>query len=341
MEVAPRASSAAPIAAKRTLADTEPIGEGTHGRVERVTSAYMFRTYGRDSVAVKRLKHMSNGVSITAYREMALVRELSHPNIVRLLGVNTVPSFYLIFEDGGQDLTHHLREAREPLDITMVSTIMRQLFEALSYLHGVGVMHRDVKPANVLLFREANSRGSSAGWMLKLCDFGLARLIEVPLRPLELEGPVVTLSYRAVELLLGAPSHGPPVDLWSVGCILAECLTLRVLFNGIESRGEAFQQDQLLCIFSTLGVPSVENWPVLATLRHWPKALALAQTRAPLSDQLEERLRREAPREAPAGGAHHPGGALPSSDALALLRGLLCFSPDSRLTARAALEMCL
>ena len=341
MEEAPRASSAAPIAAKRTLADTEPIGEGTHGRVERVTSAYMFRTYGRDSVAVKRLKHMSNGVSITAYREMALVRELSHPNIVRLLGVNTVPSFYLIFEDGGQDLTHHLREAREPLDITMVRTIMRQLFEALSYLHGVGVMHRDVKPANVLLFREANSRGSSAGWMLKLCDFGLARLIEVPLRPLELEGPVVTLSYRAVELLLGAPSHGPPVDLWSVGCILAECLTLRVLFNGMESRGEAFQQDQLLCIFSTLGVPSVENWPVLATLRHWPKALALAQTRAPLSDQLEERLRFEAPREAPAGGAHHPGGALPSSDALALLRGLLCFSPDSRLTARAALEMCL
>lgn len=284
------------------------IGEGTHGVVRRAQIE-------GGTVAIKRMKRSCDGVPQTAYREIALARELQHPNIVRLLSVKVSehePT--LVFEDGGTDLevlVRKRRQANEAFEPDVVSRLTQQLVSGLAYLHGRLVMHRDIKPANLLV--------TQPGWHLRICDFGLARLTAHPLRPLALDGPVVSAWYRAPELLLGATSHGCPIDCWAAGCILFELATSRVLFNGKQTDGEdSLRQEVLLLVFATLGRPSETSWPELAGLRHWPAARELPASFD--QDRLAERA----------------GPAL-SGDGLSLLRELLTYAPDQRLTAASAL----
>ena len=118
-----------------------------------------------------------------------------------------------------------------PLPLRSFKSVAFQLLSGLASLHSRWIVHRDLKPANVLVMGE----GSSERGTVKIADFGLARSVRSPLRPLADNVVVVTIWYRAPELLLGSSHHGPAVDIWSVGCVLAELLLLAPLFHGKEA----------------------------------------------------------------------------------------------------------
>ena len=150
----------------------------------------------------------------------------------------------------------------------LVRSVLWQLLSGVAYLHGRFIMHRDLKPSNILIMGpESHEPGR-----VKIADFGLARSVRAPLRPLSENGVVVTIWYRAPELLLGAKHYTRSIDVWAVGAIFGECLTGRALFKGQELRGGSgnpFQTDQLRKIFNALGTPTVEALPSLAHMPYW------------------------------------------------------------------------
>lgn len=121
----------------------------------------------------------------------------------------------------------------------------------MQFCHSRRIIHRDIKPGNILL----GPQGIFFKYIgiLKLADFGLARPFKYPAQPLTEE--VVTLWYRAPELLLGSVEYGTPIDIWSIGCIFAELAMGDVLFPGASDVG------QLHTIIGTMGTPSHEEWP--------------------------------------------------------------------------------
>jgi len=119
-----------------------------------------------------------------------------------------------------------------------------QLIKGIAHCHAHRVLHRDLKPQNLLIDKKG---------VLKLADFGLARAFGVPVRTYTHE--VVTLWYRAPEILLGGKQYSTPVDIWSIGCIFAEMVTRVPLFPGDS------EIDELFRIFRCLGTPSEEVWP--------------------------------------------------------------------------------
>lgn len=149
----------------------------------------------------------------------------------------------------------------------LVKSVLWQLLKGVAYLHERFVMHRDLKPSNILLMGPDTP---TPGRVL-IADFGLARSCRAPLRPLCENGVVVTIWYRAPELLLGARHYTRGVDVWAVGAIFGECLSGRALFKGTEVRGgnNPFQLDQLRRIFAALGPPTVEAWPALQHMPYW------------------------------------------------------------------------
>ena len=338
--------------------NSEKIGEGTHGIV------YSSIDQDHNPVAIKRFKSQREGVSATAYREMALLRNIEHENVVKLLDIHILPKgdgpsvLSLVFEHvAGGDLAQKLRSLRsnqQHLAPYAVRSLVRQLCNGLAHLHRCKVMHRDIKPANLLLDTSAEEHS----WRLKITDFGLARLHDAPLRPLGLDGPVVTAWYRAPELLLGATTHGNPVDCWSAGCILGECLTGHPLFPGEVNEEGQVPKDQLLAIMKLLGPPSEAAWPSITALRHW----RAVRTWPEVSGTVNPIVRNSSSTTAAAGSSSTSSNAQataassagtptkleaklmrscappPTTEILALLRGLLTYDPDRRMTADEALS---
>ena len=131
---------------------------------------------------------------------------------------------------------------------------MRQILEALEYLADRRIIHRDIKPSNILI---------SGNHCIKIADFGLARsATQADGREgkIDMTNNVVTMWYKAPELLLGSQRYSYAIDVWSVGCVLAELLLLRPLFPGKT------EVEQLDCIFRTLGSPTEDEWPELSTM---------------------------------------------------------------------------
>ncbi|XP_052805726.1 cyclin-dependent kinase 2-like [Mya arenaria] len=226
----------------------EKIGEGTYGVVYKAVD----RNTGQ-LVALKkiRLDADSEGVPSTAIREISLLKELDHVNIVRLLDVvHSEKKLYLVFEFLQMDLKK-LMDSCPPsgLGENLVRSYLYQLLLGISYCHAHRVLHRDIKPQNLLIDKQGN---------IKLADFGLARAFGVPVRTYTHE--VVTLWYRAPEILLGSKFYSTPVDVWSLGCIFAEMITRRPLFPGDS------EIDQLFRIFRTLGTPDETIWPNVTQL---------------------------------------------------------------------------
>ena len=167
------------------------------------------------------------------------------------------PILYLVFEYCDTDLKKYMdltgRGPSNPLPHKVVQSFMYQLCKGLAHLHSHGVMHRDLKPQNLLVDKKK--------MILKIADLGLGRAFSVPIKSYTHE--IVTLWYRAPEVLLGGTHYSTPVDMWSVGCIMAELARKAPLFPGDS------ELQQLLHIFKLLGTPSDSVWPGVSKLRDW------------------------------------------------------------------------
>ncbi|KAF9430729.1 Cyclin-dependent kinase 3 [Podila epigama] len=234
----------------------EKIGEGTYGVVYKATE----RVTGR-VVAMKkiRLENEDEGVPSTAIREISLLKELRHEHIVQLLDIiHEENKLFLVFEYLNLDLkkymdTVHTNDGGLPLD--QVKEYMYQLIRGVEFCHARRILHRDLKPQNLLIDEKRN---------LKLADFGLARAFGIPLRTYTHE--VVTLWYRAPEILMGLRHYSTAVDMWSIGCIFAEMVTKKALFPGDSEIDEMFR------IFRVCGTPNETIWPGVSQLKDWSSA---------------------------------------------------------------------
>jgi cell division cycle 2-like protein len=160
------------------------------------------------------------------------------------------------------DLKTLLEDMPDPFLQSETKTLLLQLLSATAHMHSHWILHRDLKTSNLLL----NNRGQ-----IKIADFGLARYTGDP-PPQQLTQLVVTLWYRAPELLLGAKTYGFEIDCWSIGCIFGELLTREPLLQGKN------EIDQLSKIFELLGVPTEETWP---GFRRLPNAKSLTFPKNP------------------------------------------------------------
>lgn len=209
-------------------------------------------------VAVKILKTLTkleaqNGIHLSTLREIKILQELKHDNVIGLLDVFIRGSqVSLVFEFMDTDLETIAEDRTLILTIADIKSYMIQILQGLEYLHLEFILHRDLKPSNLLV---------NANGLLKIADFGLAKQYGSP--NCIYTDQVVTLWYRAPELLLGAKQYGVNIDMWAVGCILAELLLRVPLF-----RGET-DIDQLKKIFQILGTPTEENWPGAKSLANY------------------------------------------------------------------------
>jgi len=226
----------------------EKLGEGTYGVVYKARDVQTGETVALKKI---RLDAEEGGIPSTAMREISLLKQLQHPNIVRLYDVIlTDQKLTLVFEFLDQDLKKYIDSFGDSgLDAPTTKSFLWQLLKGINHCHENRVLHRDLKPQNLLINRDGE---------LKLADFGLARSFGIPVRSYTHE--VVTLWYRSPEVLLGSRHYSTPIDMWSVGCIFAEIASGRPLFRGRN------EKDQLLRIFKVLGTPTLYDWPGMAAL---------------------------------------------------------------------------
>jgi cyclin-dependent kinase 7 len=221
------------------------VGEGTYA------SVFLARdTTNGTKVAIKKIKVVStsDGMDISAIREVKVLRELRHPNVICLVDCfssgSTTQSLNMVLEFLDTDLERLIKDKSIVFTPADIKGWMAMLLRGLEYCHRHFILHRDLKPNNLLISPDGE---------LKIADFGMARELADP--GIRMTSLVVTLWYRPPELLLGARHYSPAVDMWSVGCIMAELL-LRVPFLPGQS-----DLDQLTTIFRALGTPTEKEWP--------------------------------------------------------------------------------
>ncbi|ERE80618.1 cyclin-dependent kinase 10 [Cricetulus griseus] len=275
------------------------IGEGTYGIVYRARD-----TQTDEIVALKkvRMDKEKDGIPISSLREITLLLRLRHPNIVELKEVvvgNHLESIFLVMGYCEQDLASLLENMPTPFSEAQVKCIMLQVLRGLQYLHRNFIIHRDLKVSNLLM----TDKGC-----VKTADFGLARAYGVPVKPMTPK--VVTLWYRAPELLLGTTTQTTSIDMWAVGCILAELLAHKPLLPGTS------EIHQIDLIVQLLGTPSENIWPGFSKL--------------PLAGQYS--LRKQ-----PYNNLKHKFPWL-SEAGLRLLNFLFMYDPKKRATAGDCLE---
>ena len=209
----------------------------------------MDTTTGR-LVAIKRVSKESykRGINMSGVKEAFALHEVSHANVLRLYEIFTYGErLHLVLEFCVADLSSLIKDRSTPLSEAAVKCVMGQLLAGLAAVHAVGLLHRDLKPDNLLFAPNGD---------LKLADFGHAARAPAgsPLTAAT-EPPmwheVVTLWYRAPELLCGAKFHGPPVDIWAAGCIFGELLLRQPLFCATEDS----PLKQMAAIIRLLGTP--------------------------------------------------------------------------------------
>jgi len=271
---------------------TRTLGSGAFGEVYEAKDSETNQV-----VAIKKfgIKSAENGVDFSTIRELKILQELNHPNIVKFLDVfQRKENLHLVLE-----LAPHSLYSLAPVGLSQgaIKTVSRQLFAGLAYLHRNWVMHRDLSPGNILI---------SPSGVVKITDFGLSKVLTS--QETQHTRFVTTLWYRAPEVLFGTRYYGRAVDLWAAGCILAELLDRRPMFQGGNDI------EQVTAIFTKLGTPASEDWP---GVNYFPNYMR-QQAAAPL---MFERAFREA-----------------EPQAVDLLKKLLTYNPSERISAEAALQ---
>lgn len=267
----------------------EVIGEGTYGIVFKARNTQTGALY---AIKKLRLDGLSEGVPATSIREVTLLHDLSHhPNVVRLLDVVCRRHrVYLVFELLNEDLRVFIRRHRPAsgqkptggsvLPLSLVRDFTRQMLHALWSCHKSRIIHRDLKPGNVLVDERKDTKpGAAPRYNVKLADFGLARTFEMSVQTYTHE--VMTLWYRAPEIILGERHYSPAADVWSLGCIVAEMLLGYSLFRGENSR------DQLDKIFYVVGTPREETWAGVTKLPGYDQTFKIYRV-APLPTRLPD-----------------------------------------------------
>lgn len=234
------------------------IGSGVFGTV--------YKARDRETDAIVAMKHLHlegsdlcDGVPAQVIREVSLLRDFVHPNIAELrnIQINGLGDYDLILEYIDVELHTLLRQHRKDKDFMPMDQVTRYTQDLLNGIHACHVrliIHRDLKPQNILIGKDG----------LKICDFGLARVYSLPIKLYTHD--VVTLWYRAPEILLGVPKYGPEVDIWSAGCIVAEMATCYPTFPGDSEIGTIFK------ILKLLGSPTEETWPGFSRLEYWKES---------------------------------------------------------------------
>ncbi|KAH7724930.1 CMGC/RCK/MAK protein kinase [Aphelenchoides avenae] len=237
-------SASAGGGAGQTLADryrmTRKVGDGTFGEVSLAK-----KLDTGDVVAIKRMKKkFYSWEEAMALREVKSLKKLNHPNIIKLREVireNDV--LYFVFEYMQENLYELMKDRDRYFPENVIRNIIYQVLQGLAYMHKNGFFHRDMKPENIMC------NGTE---LVKIADFGLAR--EIRSRP-PFTDYVSTRWYRAPEILLRSTSYNSPIDLWALGCIMAELYMLRPLFPGTS------ELDQIFKIITIMGTPTKEEWP--------------------------------------------------------------------------------
>ncbi|KAK5170386.1 cyclin-dependent protein kinase [Saxophila tyrrhenica] len=364
--------TSAPYAPQRHINDHYDIvgfiSSGTYGRVYKAvskrptttsqptqqTAIIKHPTTGKpiEAFAIKKFKPdkegelQYTGISQSAIREMALCTELSHPALIHLVEIILESKcIFMVFEYAEHDLLqiihHHSLLNRTPIPASTLRSCTHQLLSGLLYLHRNWVIHRDLKPANIMV--------TSSG-AIKIGDLGLARLFHKPLHALfSGDKVVVTIWYRAPELLLGSRHYTPAIDLWAVGCIFAEMLSLRPIFKGEEAKQDSkkavpFQRNQMGKIGEILGLPTKSQWPLLPAMPEASnlQSVALHNPAVNRAAGLEKWYRNIVASNnyaTASASANAPSTRGPPPDsALDLLKQLLTYDPLKRISAEQALQ---
>uniref|UniRef100_A0AC34G117 Protein kinase domain-containing protein n=1 Tax=Panagrolaimus sp. ES5 TaxID=591445 RepID=A0AC34G117_9BILA len=253
------------------------VGSGTYGQVFQAFPKTKNKLFPKKSYALKLIEcidHKQNMIlSMSACREIALLRELKHENLIQLNRIFTDQrKVWLLFDYCEHDLwgilTHHRRSETDKFPAKrLVKSLMYQMLQGILYLHNNWILHRDLKPANILVVGEGSKieRGR-----VKIGDMGFARLFSSPLKTFaEIDPVVVTFWYRAPELLLDTKHYTKAIDIWATGCIFAELLITEPLFLCKEEKPETstpYNREQLHKIFTVMGFPKLEEWESLKSM---------------------------------------------------------------------------
>jgi cell division cycle 2-like protein len=268
-------------------------------------------------VALKRLKldhriREKSGFPHYALREIQTLFIVDHPNVLGIREIvvgKNLTHMYMVMEFMEHEVKSLMAAKPDYFSQSEVKCLLLQLLRGVYALHSKWIFHRDLKTSNLLMDNQG---------VLKIADLGLARKFESPLQPYTKN--VVTLWYRPPELLLGCEKYSSAVDMWSVGCIFAELLTKKALFEGAQNEIE-----QITKIFELVGSPTLENWPSHMDLPYMQK---FSWKYFPPGKLREQFCR----------AAHLSMGTFLTQKGFDLLSRLLSLDPSSRITAKEALE---
>lgn len=284
-----------------TYSYKETLGKGTYGTVVKAIC-----NKSKKEIAIKKIKLdvETEGIPATTLREISILKHYSHPNIVKLLHLNmSEKKILLCLEFVNYDLKKFWDKeySSKDVEIDKVKTVMYQILKGIDFLHSKKILHRDLKPQNILIDTNLN---------VKVADFGLSRTYSIPIKQYTRE--VLTLWYRSPELILGTEYYSTGIDMWSIGCIFGELFLKKPMFIGDA------EINQLFKIFEVLGLPNDENLPGYKTFPHYSTSFPVYEKGIGLAQKFAK--------------------TCATPEALDLLGLMLLYNPAKRITCKEALK---